>query len=235
MEDASTLSKIPSQNAQIFGFVYHDTNGLNHGPVWKTQSFLSKGICTVILWQDSYGKGNLRNLYWNTVGKNFNWECLFVNRAKGPFLSVYVDDIKMAGRTENIKFTWKILMTDVDLEKPTSFLDRAYLGCTQRECTICNEIVTNKRNMFEARISAGAMEKLLTRASGKPDAETYLLGPTTGKVMQRNVWKDLVKLANKTTQQLYTKSQHHALTTTNSKKKKRDLLDNCLKFAHRLF
>ena len=22
-----------------FGFVYHDTNGPNHGPVWKTQSF----------------------------------------------------------------------------------------------------------------------------------------------------------------------------------------------------
>ena len=42
---------------------YHDTNGQNHGPVWKTQSFLLKGICTVILWQDYYGKGNLRKSY----------------------------------------------------------------------------------------------------------------------------------------------------------------------------
>ena len=40
--------------------VYHDTNGLNHGPVWKIQSFLLKGICTVIFWQEYYGKGNLR-------------------------------------------------------------------------------------------------------------------------------------------------------------------------------
>ena len=32
-----------------------------------------------------------------------------------------------------------------------------------------------------------------------------------------------------------TKSQHHALTTINSRKKKWDLLENCQKFAHRLF
>ena len=32
-----------------------------------------------------------------------NCECLFVNRARGLFLSAYVDDIKMAGRTEKHK------------------------------------------------------------------------------------------------------------------------------------
>ena len=85
---------------------------------------------------------------------------------------MYVDDIKLAGKTENMKPTWKILMKDVDLEEPTSFLDHVYLGCTQRECTISNDIVTNYRDMFESRISAGAKEQLLTRASGKLDAET---------------------------------------------------------------
>ena len=34
-----------------------------HGPVWKTQLFLLSEICTVILWQDCYGKGNLRKSY----------------------------------------------------------------------------------------------------------------------------------------------------------------------------
>ena len=63
--------KFPNRNVQTFGFVYHDTNGLNHGPVWKTQSFLLSEICMVILWQDCYGKGNLRKFYWNTVGKSF--------------------------------------------------------------------------------------------------------------------------------------------------------------------
>ena len=30
---------------------------------WKTQSFLLNGMCTVILWQDYHGKGNLRKSY----------------------------------------------------------------------------------------------------------------------------------------------------------------------------
>ena len=46
------IEKIPNRNVQTFGFVYHDTHGLNHGPVWKIQSFLLSEICTVILWQD---------------------------------------------------------------------------------------------------------------------------------------------------------------------------------------
>ena len=85
---------------------------------------------------------------------------------------MYVDDIKLAGKTENIEPTWKILMKDVDLGEPTSFLDHVYLGCTQRECRISKVIVDNHRSMSESRISAGAKEKLRTRASGKLDAET---------------------------------------------------------------
>ena len=57
MEDAHKLMKIPNRSVQTFGFVYHDIN------VWKTQLFLLSGICTVILWQDYYGKGNLRKSY----------------------------------------------------------------------------------------------------------------------------------------------------------------------------
>ena len=64
MEDAhKLLKKIQNRNVQTCGFVYHDTNVPNHGPVWKTQSFLLKGICTVIVWQDCYGKGNLRKSF----------------------------------------------------------------------------------------------------------------------------------------------------------------------------
>ena len=32
--------------------------------------------------------------------KVLNWECVFVNRPRGLFLSVYVDDIQLAGKTE---------------------------------------------------------------------------------------------------------------------------------------
>ena len=37
MEDVPKSLKIANRNVQTFGFVYHDTNGLNHGPVSKTQ------------------------------------------------------------------------------------------------------------------------------------------------------------------------------------------------------
>ena len=59
------------RDVQTFGLVYHDTDGSSHGPIWKIQSFFSKGICTVILRQDDCGKGNLSKFYWSTVGKSF--------------------------------------------------------------------------------------------------------------------------------------------------------------------
>ena len=89
-----------------------------------------------------------------------NWECLFVHREKGLFLSVYVDDIKLAGKKQNNNPMWKVLNKEVDWREPTSFLDHVYLGCTQRPCEISKDIVDNYRTMFESRISAGATEKL---------------------------------------------------------------------------
>ena len=64
MEDAhKLLKKFRNRNVQTFVFVYHDTNGQNHGPVWKTQSFLLSEIFMVIPWLDCYGKGKLRKSY----------------------------------------------------------------------------------------------------------------------------------------------------------------------------
>ena len=76
-----------------------------------------------------------------------NWECLFVHREEGLFLSVYVDDIEMAGNKQS-----------VDLGEPTSFLGHVYLGSTQRQCEISEEIVDNYRAMFESRISTERTE-----------------------------------------------------------------------------
>ena len=72
MEDAPIIV----QNFEVgmcknFFYVYHNTNGQNLGPVWKTQSFLLIEICTVIHWQYCSGKGNLRKSFWNTVGRMF--------------------------------------------------------------------------------------------------------------------------------------------------------------------
>ena len=52
-----------------------------------------------------------------------NWECFFVHREKRLFLSVYVDDLKLDGKKQNIDPMWKVLNKEVALGEPTSFLD----------------------------------------------------------------------------------------------------------------
>ena len=79
---------------------------------------------------------------------------------QGLFLSVYVDDIQLTGKKQNLDPMWKVLNKEVDLGEPTSFLDHVNLGCTQRQCEICKDIVDNYRTMFESRKTAGANEKI---------------------------------------------------------------------------
>ena len=110
-----------------------------------------------LLWCDWQFEKILLKYGWEKVS---NWECFFVHREKGLFLSVYVDDIKLAGKKQNIDPMWKLLNKEVDLGEPTSFFDHVYLGCTQRQCEISKDIVDNHRTMFESRISAGGVEKL---------------------------------------------------------------------------
>ena len=62
-----------------------------------------------------------------------------------------VDDIKLAGKKQNIDPMWKVLNKEVDLGEQTSFLDHVYLGCTQRQCEISKDIVDNYRTMFESK------------------------------------------------------------------------------------
>ena len=185
--------KRQSQNVQIFGYVYQMTNGQNHGPVWNTQSFLSKSICAVTLWQDYYEI--LLKRGWKKVS---NWECLFVHRDKGLFLSVYVDDIKLTGKKQNIDPMWNVHNKEVDLGEPTFFLDHVYLVCTQRQCEISKDIVDNYRSMFESRIFAGATEKLPYSESFRISSWSCDMEGHAKKCVER-----FCELPNKTTQQLY--------------------------------
>ena len=159
MEDAHKLLKIPKSECPD---IWIRLPRHKWPKSWSSiEDPVLSGICTVILWQDYYGKDNTRKFCWDTVGKKVpNWECLFVNRKKGLSLSVYVDDIKLAGKKQNSDPMWKVLNEEVDLGEPTSFLDHVYLGCTQRQCEVSKDIVDNYRTMFESRISAGRTEKL---------------------------------------------------------------------------
>ena len=204
LRNSGTLHVLPRAPAPPF-----------HGPIWKTQSFLLSEICTVTFWQDCYGKRNLRESSIGHGWENFlNFECLFVNRARGLFLSEYVDDIKLAGKTKHIEPSWKILMEDVDLGEPASFLDHVYLGCTQRECQFCNDVVANYRDMFESRICVRAEEKLPTKTSVKLDADTRSSWSDDMESHVKKCVERYCELAHKRINN-YTKSQRHAWMTIN--------------------
>ena len=192
--------KFPNRNVQTFGFLYHDTNGLNHAwsriedPVVSLERNLYGHPLAGLLWETQLEKILLKH-GWEKIP---NWECLFVHREKGLFLSLYVDDMKLAGKKQNINPMWKVINKEVDLGEPTSFLDHENLGCTQRQCQISKDIVDNYRTVFESRISAGGAEKLpfpqnLHISSWSNDMEDH-----AKKCVER-----YCELANKTTQQLY--------------------------------
>ena len=147
-----------------------------------------------LLWERQLEKILLQH-GWEKVS---NWECLFVHRQKGLFLSVYVDDIKLAGKKQNVNPMWKLLNKEVDLGEPTSFVDHETLGCTQRQCEMSKDIVDNYRTMCESRISAVRTEKLPYSENLRISSWSYDMEGHAKKCVER-----YCKLANKTTQQLY--------------------------------
>ena len=147
-----------------------------------------------LLWKRQFQK-ILSKYGWEKVP---NWECSFVHRDKGLFLTVSVDDIKLAGKKHNINPMWKVLSKEVDLGEPTSFLDRVFLGCTQRQCEISKDILDNYRAMFESRISAEGTEKLPYSENFRISSWSHDMEGHAKKCVERHC-----ELANKTTQQLY--------------------------------
>ena len=158
-----------------------------------------------------------------------NWECLFVHRERRLFLSVYVDDIKLAGKKQNIDPMCKVLNEEVDLGEPTSLIDHENLGFTQRQCEISKDIVDIYRTKFESRISAGEQKSFHTLR-----IFIFLHGLMIWKVMQRNVWSDVVSWRTKRLNNS-TKYLLHALMTIILKKKNWILQENCQTYPLKLF
>ena len=109
-----------------------------------------------------------------------------------------MDDIKLAGKKQNMNPMWKVLNKEVDVGEPTSFLDHVYLDCTQRQCEISKDIVDNYRTMFESRIFAGATETSPCSENLRVSSWSYDMEGHAKKCVER-----YCELANTTTQQLY--------------------------------
>ena len=133
---------------------------------------------------------------------------------KGFFLSVYVDDIKLAGKKQNLDPMWKLLNKEVDLGEPTSFLDHVYLGCTQRQCEKAKILWTTTEPCLNREFPREELKNFHT-----PRILVFLRGLMAWLVMPINVWNDFVswqtrRLSNSTKYLLHT-----SMTTTSKRKK----------------
>ena len=94
----------------------------------------------------------LYKLGWEKVP---SWECLFVHRKQKLFLSVYVDDFKMAGKADNMPKMWKQMSGLLDLEPPVPIEGNVYLGMAQEKVTPDPTLVKEKREVYNTLIDNG--------------------------------------------------------------------------------
>ena len=108
-------------------------------------------------------------------------------------------------------------MKDVDLDEPTSFLDRVFLGCTQRECKPNEHIV--KKRCFNHVFS---LEQLKNYQGERNLTQKQWLDLTT--------WKDMLENALKGVRSF----QVLAWVIIRSRRRNLNQLENCQKYTHRL-
>ena len=111
-----------------------------------------------IIWPAYDGKtfGREANPEW--VEYLHSWECTYYHRKDQLFLNVYVDDLEMVGKAENIKPMWeslrKVLVSDLE----TDLVDHVYLGCTQIDHTPPRDVVESKQKIFAQLMSKKGSE-----------------------------------------------------------------------------
>ena len=217
MEDTPKLLKIPK-----IGMSGHlDSSSSMEDPVVPLERNLYGHPLAGLLWERQFEKILLKH-GWEKVSK---WECLFVHREKGLFLSVYVDDINLAGKKQNLDPLWKVLSKEVDLGEPTSFLDLENLGCTQWKCEISKESIDYYRTMFESWISECELQNLHTLrifSSWSYDMEGH------GKKCVSDIVSCQIRRLNNSTKYLL-----HALMTILPRKNLKSVV-NCQKYALKL-
>ena len=100
MEDAPRLLNIPkSECPDVFGYVFQNTNGRNHGITLVNPQFLLNAVLKDTHWQASGVRDSSRNHLWNLDGEKYQFgnASLFTEN-KSYSYGVSVDDFKMAGK-----------------------------------------------------------------------------------------------------------------------------------------
>ena len=110
MEDAHKLLKIPKPECpdiwiRLPRHKWPKSWSSMEDPVVPLERKLYGHPLARLLWEKEFENVLLKH-GWEKIP---NWECLFVHREKGLLLSVYVDDMKLAGKKQNLDPMWKVL------------------------------------------------------------------------------------------------------------------------------
>ena len=76
------------------------------------------------------------------------WECVYVHHEKKLFVSVYVDDFKLAGLKKNLRPMIKVLSAKVDLADAMPLHGDVYLGCKQENIAPPLELLKQKSDLY---------------------------------------------------------------------------------------
>jgi len=98
-----------------------------------------------LLWD----KGSQEKILRAGFEKVKGWESLYVHKPKQLFLGVYVDDFHMAGKQGNLAPMWAHLRANgLDLDKPVNFNGNTYLGCTQHNVEVPQDVIEDKTSFY---------------------------------------------------------------------------------------
>ena len=109
MEDDPKLLKIPQSDCsdmwiRLPRHKWPKSWSSMEDPVVPLERNLKGHPLAGLLWERQFEKILLKN-GWEKIP---NWECLFVHREKGLFLSVFVDRINFAEKKQNLDPMWKV-------------------------------------------------------------------------------------------------------------------------------
>ena len=149
--------------------------------------------------------------------------CLFIEK-RVFFQSKNVDDIKMAGRKQQVAPTWKKLD-----EKTWTLIDPHHflIMCTGDAPNV--NASRTKPLLMKTKTCSNLeflLEQLKNCQGGKNLAQKRLRGLATWKVMLKNAWKDIANWRTRKTEELYNVSKP-CLDEHN-------FLENCQKCARKL-
>jgi hypothetical protein len=104
------------------------------------------------------------------------WECMWYHKQEQLFLSVYVDDFKMAGKAKSIPKMWTKLNEKLKLDPATKMDQNLYLGCKQTNITPTTASVLDQ-GMFVSELQSPNQEKIESSPQGKtPNNSSYSPG-----------------------------------------------------------